>query len=720
MDDAEQLLEALRAENDELRVRISELEAGLNEYRRQMASVLTSASWRVSAPLRGVAGKVRLTRKRAKQLPRKVLQRSPGRATSTVGLFPPGATSLEWVDSPLLTAPLELVSRDVREPVERPVRRNRVLVVAHVFYPEVWHDIESRLSRMPEPFDLVVTLVRGRAESLEQHIQRRLPHAQVLLVDNHGRDMGPLVELANRGMFDGYDAVLKVHTKRSVHRVDGDAWRVQLLDGVLESPEAVRRILKLLREDRDLGIVAPPDALRGPETWGSDLELVTALAARFPFSFDPDDLLYPSGSMYWIKPWVLQRLADLQLTTNHFAPEADHLDGSTAHALERFIGVLAAAGGHDQIESPDVPSRTQKIRRREVVRSRVLAFYLPQYHQIPENDAWWGDGFTDWVNVAKAEPLYTGHLQPVVAGELGEYDLSDPEVLRAQAALARQHGIDGFVMHHYWFDGQKLLDTPLRNLLADPSIELPFALSWANESWTRSWDGLDEEVLLEQTYSDGWDDAFYDDLLPALRDPRYLRVDGKPLLVVYRVGQVPSAAKAINRWKQRAKADGLGGLHVLGVTPSRDFEGLGAPAAAALDGLVRFPPGSGIGLQSVASLAPGLPADASGDVYSYDAAIDRADLSTQGPHGLRIHPGVMPGWDNTPRRGEAAYVFHGGNPVSFRRWMSRALDAAHKGGPDPLVFVNAWNEWAEGAHLEPDVRFGRGNLEAVADTRLAR
>jgi lipopolysaccharide biosynthesis protein len=714
MDDAEQLLEALREENDLLRVRIRDLEAGLDEYRRQMSSVLTSASWRMSAPLRGVAGKVRVTRRRAKQLPKRVLTRSRGKGAPTTGLFPPPVRSVEWVASPLLTEPLAL-----RDPVARDLavlpRRHPVLVVAHVYYPEVWPDIEDRLSRMPEPFDMVVTLVRGRAESLEEPLQRRIPHARVLLVDNHGRDMGPLVDLANRGAFDGYETVLKVHTKRSVHRVDGDAWRVELLDGVLESPESVRRTLALLRADRDVGIVAPTGHLRGPETWGSDLELVQALSARYPFAFDPDHLLYPAGSMYWCKAWVLQRLADMQLTTSHFAPEADHLDGSTAHALERFVGVLATAAGLDQVEAADVPSRLHKARRHTPASPKVLAFYLPQYHQVPENDGWWGEGFTDWVNVAKAEPLYDGHYQPVRPGELGEYDLADVSVMASQGELARQHGVDGFVMHHYWFGDRTILGTPLNNLLAHPEVDFPFALCWANESWTRSWDGLEDDLLIEQTYPDGWYDAYYDAILPALRDPRYLRVDGKPLLVVYRAGAVPAAEKAFQVWRQRALDDGLGGLHLLGVTPSRDFEDLPAGVAGALDGLVRFPPGSGIGLQSVAALAP----DRTGgqDLYSYDACVDGADLSTHGPHGLRIHPGVMPGWDNTPRRGKDAYVFHGGNPVSFRRWMARAADAA---GPEGLVFVNAWNEWAEGAHLEPDARFDRGNLETVRTVRLAR
>ncbi|MBK5307534.1 MAG: glycoside hydrolase family 99-like domain-containing protein [Frankiaceae bacterium] len=717
------LVDALREENDSLRIRVGQLEAAANEYRRQMTEVLTSVSWRATSPLRGVAGKGRLMRRRAKALPHRLARRSDRQgSTPTTGLFPPVAPNgrhLVTAESPLLRLPFRSAAEDRLRPDPRPAGP-RILVVAHVYYPEVWPDIEDRLARLPEAYDLIVTLVKGRAESLEHEINRRIPHARIHHVENYGRDLGPLIELAGMGLFEGYDAILKVHTKRSPHRLDGDAWRITLLDGVLPSPMGVDRILDLFRRDRDVGIVAPSGHIRGAETWGSDRELVEALAARFPFAFDPDALQYPAGSMYWARPWVFQRLADLQLTVEHFEPEADHLDGSTAHALERFVGVLATASGLDIVETDDVPSRLHRARRGKQTQPRVLAFYLPQFHRSPENDAWWGEGFTDWDNVAKAQPLYEGHRQPVEPGELGRYDLSDPDVLRSQAALAREYGVDGFVMHHYWFDGKPLLDTPLRNLLADPSIDFPFALCWANENWTRTWDGLENDVLIAQTYRPGWEDAYYDDILPALRDPRYIRVDGVPLLVVYRIGHVPRGGEVIEHWKRRAAADGLGGLHVLAVTPSRDFEGFSRDVGSALDGLVRFPPGSGIGIQSVAGLAPGLVGGTTGDVMSYDGAIDGADLSVVGPHGLRVHPGVMPGWDNTPRRGEAAYVFHGGNPVSFRRWAARAAEAAVAGPGEPLLFVNAWNEWAEGAQLEPDLRFGRANLEALRDLHVGR
>jgi lipopolysaccharide biosynthesis protein len=460
-------------------------------------------------------------------------------------------------------------------------------------------------------------------------------------------------------------------------------------------------------------MVVPGGSIKGPETWGSDRELVEALAARVPMAFDPEQLEFAAGSMYWTKPWVLQRLADLRLGREHFETEANHLDGSSAHALERFVGLLTKQSGLELVETDSVPSRLHLARRQARSRPRVLAFYLPQFHRIPENDHWWGEGFTDWRKVDAAKPLYAGHSQPRQPTELGHYDLSEPEVMRAQGALARAYGIDGFVMHHYWFDGQHLLEAPVRNLLANPDIDFPFALCWANENWTRRWDGLDTDVLVEQTYTEGWTDRLYDDLVPAFRDPRYLRVGDGPLLVIYRIGDIPDAAAAIDRLRFRAAADGLGRLHVLAVLPSRDFAPVAADAAGAIDGWVHFPPGSGIGLHSVRSLVPDGRGELTGDVFAFDAAVDGADVSTIGPQGKPRHPGVMPGWDNTARRGTAAYVFHGGNPLSFRRWLGRAVLAAAPAGR--MVFINAWNEWAEGAHLEPDERFGRAYLEAVRD-----
>lgn len=689
---SEDFVQALGAENAALRLRILGLESQVREYEQTMAQLQASRSWRMTTPLRLVSGRTRrmkqLTIRRAKRM----LWRTSGASTGPLrGLFGADPT---WRASPEL-------------PRIAWTRQQRLLVIAHIHYPEVWADIADRLTRLPEGYDLAISVTAGRAESIVASAIRQFPDALVQVVPNRGRDQGPLVTFASAGIFDGYDAVLKVHTKRSLHRMDGDAWRRQLLDGVLPSSEGVARILALLREDPSVGMVVPAGNIKGPEHWGSNLESVTRLAERITLAFDPEDLRFPAGSIYWTTPWVLQQVAALGLDEEHLEPEAGHIDGSIAHALERFIGLVTVRAGLAMVAANDVPSRLERIRRdREAAdhpRARVLAFYLPQYHRIPENDAWWGEGFTDWNNVDKARPLFRGHRQPLDPGSVGHYDLRDPAVLARQAAAARARGVDGLVMYHYWFNGQPLLETPLRSLLADPSIDLPFALCWANEPWTRRWDGLTDDVLMPQEFGTGWVDGFYDDLLPALRDPRYIRVAGAPLVIVYRVGLLPDVPEAIRRWRDRARADGLGGLHVLGVVPGRDFEPLAPSAATALDGLVRFPPLSGIALEPLTDLCPDLDPGFTGEVYSYDAAADGADLSTRHASGLVIHPGVMPSWDNTARRGSASYVFHGANPISFRRWFDRAVAAAEAGpAGEPLVFINAWNEWAEGAALEAD------------------
>ena len=708
--------DALRSENERLAQRVADLEMTVVEYRSQMSRVLNSASWRLTSPLRALATRWRIAKVRTRRAWRRVRQRrSDSTHVLTAGLFPPSIMSLPEF-SPLRRGfdPQALVrSAHADGALAVQPGRPRVLVVAHVHYPELWGDIEDRLSRVPDAYDVIVTVTEGAAEAVVPEILRRHPRARIDVVPNRGRDWAPLVALANEGALSGYDAIAKVHTKKSEHRIDGDGWRLALLDGIFESPEAIQRIISLLREDRSVGLVVPTGHVAGTEHWGSDRAIVETLAARLPMAFDPEALTFPSGSMFWCRPWLLERFADLCLTPADFEPEAGQYDATTAHALERLVGIFAQCGAMDVVEAMDVPSRLKEARRAEGSRPSILAFYLPQYHVTVENDAFWGAGFTDWVNVRKSQPLMSGHRQPILpADSVGFYDLRDPAVLHQQAHTARQFGLDGFVFHHYWFDGRQVLDAPLRAWLADPTLDMPLALCWANEPWTRRWDGLERDVLIPQTFTEGWESRYVQDVAPYLRDPRYVRMDGRPLLVIYRVDLLPDPVASVKRFRIEAARAGLGDIHLLAVQPSRDFGDVPEGLSDVVDGFLTFPPGSGLTVEQV-PLPDGTPAMVRKDQFlSYESAA--RELPELPAGSAPWHRSVFPGWDNSARRGAQGYGFLGANPVSFRGWTQRTVHDARSRG-DRLLFVNAWNEWAEGAALEPSRRFGEGMLDSVAD-----
>jgi tetratricopeptide (TPR) repeat protein len=343
---------------------------------------------------------------------------------------------------------------------------------------------------------------------------------------------------------------------------------------------------------------------------------------------------------------------------------------------------------------------------------RVLAFYLPQYHRIPENDAWWGEGFTEWTNVRRGRPVFEGHAQPHVPGELGYYDLTDPGVREAQAALARAHGVDAFCYYHYWFAGRRLLERPFAEVLASGAPDFPFCLCWANEHWTRRWDGLDHEVLMPQRYSHEDAQAFIASLLPAFRDRRYVRVNGRPLLLVYKAADIPDLPATIRSWRAACVEAGVGDPYLAAVQRHADDD----PAPSGFDAAVEFPP-IGHAAENVTPRLPGLDAAFRGRVFTYGNLA--ADYLLRPRPRFRQFRGVTPMWDNTARRPQDGMIVHGSTPEAFGVWVQHALRQTRRRheGDERLLFVNAWNEWAEGNHLEPDGVHGRRYLEALAAAR---
>lgn len=342
---------------------------------------------------------------------------------------------------------------------------------------------------------------------------------------------------------------------------------------------------------------------------------------------------------------------------------------------------------------------------------RVIAFYLPQFHPIPENDEWWGKGFTEWTNVRPAKPQFVGHFQPHVPDELGYYDLRDVAVQRHQIELAKLYGVEGFCFYFYWFGGKRLLERPLENWLADQSLDMPFCVCWANENWSRRWDGLEQEILIAQDHSPEDDLAFIAEVAPYLRDPRYTRVDGKPLLLIYRPSLLPAAAETARRWRTWCRENGIGEIFL---AYTQSFEAV-PPDQYGFDAAVEFPPNRSAPPNITHTVTP-LQEDFSANVYDWSVFPQRSEKYE--PRKYKLFRSVCPGWDNTARRKHGGGIFINNTPALYRTWLENAIGdtLAHVDEPsERLIFVNAWNEWAEGAHLEPDAANGFAYLQATRD-----
>ena len=363
------------------------------------------------------------------------------------------------------------------------------------------------------------------------------------------------------------------------------------------------------------------------------------------------------------------------------------------------------------------PTQSKPNARNEI---RALALLLPQFHPVAENNRWWGQGFTEWTNVTRSLPRFRNHDQPRLPADLGFYDLRLPETRDAQAALAREYGIHGFCYYHYWFNGRRILERPFNEVLESGEPDFPFCLCWANENWTRTWSGGDRDVLLEQHYSEADDRAHIAALLPALQDPRYIRVDGKPLLLVYRTELLPDPASTARIWRGAAQAAGLPGLYLVRV---ENFERDVDPTSVGFDAALEFAPdGREMGAKLYRSRLHRLlarlrlisAAPMENDVFAYPA-VAAGKMQRPAPAFKRFHC-VTPAWDNSARRKRNARILVNSTPSEYQRWLqhmaARTLDEFR--GDERLLFINAWNEWAEGAYLEPDQRWGRAYLEATA------
>lgn len=386
-------------------------------------------------------------------------------------------------------------------------------------------------------------------------------------------------------------------------------------------------------------------------------------------------------------------------TKGHWVPEGPKGQAPTGDLPRRpYVRSDERAIGYVPYEKGELP---------DPLPATLVAFYLPQFHTIPENDAWWGKGFTEWRNVTRALPQFEGHDQPKLPGELGFYDLRNVEIMHEQARLAREYGISAFCFYFYWFGGKTLLETPLRNWLNDKTIDLKFCLCWANEKWTRTWDGRGSEILIDQQHSPEDDIAFIEHVAEYMRDPRYLRLDGKPMLIVYRPAVMADMESTSLRWRAWCRENGIGEIHVSYV---QSFE-RPSPSEVGADSAIEFPPNA-FNASSVSDCQILINPSYNGSILDWRDIANRKDPKEQYP----LIPCINPSWDNEARRPGRGRTFLHSSPQAYRDWLvSAATTSLCDAHNHQLLFINAWNEWAEGAVLEPSAYYGYAWLEATRD-----
>lgn len=348
---------------------------------------------------------------------------------------------------------------------------------------------------------------------------------------------------------------------------------------------------------------------------------------------------------------------------------------------------------------------------------RVLAFYLPQYHPISENDGWWGTGFTEWTNTAKAKPLFSAHYQPHIPADLGFYDLRLSESREAQASLAKVSGIEGFCYWHYWFgNGKQILERPFKEVLELGKPDYPFCLAWANQSWTGAWHGVESKILIEQTYPGKQDYIdHFNHVLKAFHDPRYLRVNNKPIFVVYTPNLLPDSKLFTDIWNEQAIKNGFDGIYFIGIHYI-DWD----HKKGGFDEKSIHQPSHYVNIYEQKNISRLVNIFQRRVRKNKPFILDYKKITEMYDYNLLKNkdfiPMVLPNWDNTPRLGKNGWIFHNSTPELFGEHLNKTVEfVKDKPAGKKFIFLKSWNEWAEGNYLEPDLQWGRGYLQSVKE-----
>src|SRR3989339_1460197 len=674
LDDKEKKIEETKRRIDDLNGIILHNKNRIKELSERIQTFLESYSWRITYPLRVI---------------HKGLT-----SFSSMRTFKRGILNFRDKISQKINTDYE---------IKRINLKPRIAVIVHLYYTELWDELAKHINNIPFNFDTYINLVENNyPENIIDKIKRTFPRAVVTSTPNKGFDIGGLMKQIQNINLEKYDLVCKIHSKKSKYKMTnyGDNWRKELLDSMLGSKRRVLGIIKLF-ENKKIGMISSEKHISNKISTNEEKYLLLCDKLKIEKKFQ--DIEYFEGTMFWCRSEILEKIKKIGMKTEDFEDTRIKVnDGQLAHAFERVFGALCKSCGYYLYGVPE------KIYFHDKEQIKLIPFYLPQYHQIPENDRFWGKGFTDWINVKKAKPLFEGHYQPHVPDLLGYYNLKNPKVSKEQANLAKKYGIHGFCYYYYWFNGKKLLESPIERVLKTKEPDFPFCICWANENWTRSWDGLNKEILINQGYSVENNLKLIKEIIPYLKDKRYIRINGKPLFIIYRADNFPNLKKTADLWREECRKNDVGEIHLALV---QSFEETN-PKKYGFDSSIEFPP-----LQSQIKEMPKIyeNQDFKGKIYNYHGLAKI--FASRNKRDYKTYPGIMPSWDNTSRRKNNSFIFVNSDPLHYKLWLKRIIRKLRKDykGEDKVIFINAWNEWAEGCHLEPDKKFGLGYLEATRE-----
>jgi lipopolysaccharide biosynthesis protein len=731
-----------------------DLNTEISALQKTISALYASKSWQLTAPLRYMLGVSQKMRHTAKLVP-VIIERNGGfNATirlsikviknegvggffrQTLKAFEPPQSGLSSVGTinglnrSISIEPFYIDPGSERKPpayLDAP----EIGIHLHVFYVDLLDEMISYLANVKFHYDLFVSVQENvDRNDVELILRRNLSFARDISVEavpNRGRDIAPfIIQFGTR--LAKYEIVGHFHTKKSTHNSNLSSWRTKLFDNLFGTPESSGgRVAKIIEKLLTSAKIVFPEGdfgiLKDSTGWADNYDIAKRFLQKYTELRIEDYPVidFPEGFMFWARGACIKDFLDLPLAWGDFPREPIKPDGTLAHALERLLFVFANAypgkfmrlhegdSIHDFLHYEDQRDYSSLKKNKDI---KILSYYLPQFHPTPENDLWHGEGFTEWTKVRASNPLFAGHYQQHIPHpDLGYYLIDGPDILQKQAEMMYKAGVAGQIFYHYWFSGKLILENPAQILLANPDIDMPFCFCWANENWTRRWDGNEKEILLQQNYSSEDAKDFIHYLLPFFKDPRYIRIDNRPVLFVYRPSSIVDSQMYQRIWEEECQTAGIDKPYIVAVLT----RGATNPHDFAMDAGVE---------RVLHDWTNGAVSDIKNQLTQYESVngsvLPYHDVAEFYSRQVEEKPftyfrSLVPMWDNTARYGREAFLLHGSTPACFAQWLNRAIDYSKNTLPEDrrFIIVNAWNEWAEGAHLEPDSRYGFSYLNSV-------